>query len=372
VKIATTTIAILGVTLSAFAQQPGLSIRANIQHLPAGKWVFYQEQGGSGRQDSVQTNAGGFSLHIPIKSGEGNNYLLSIGQKLNLEDANSILTIYLDEGELEITGGGPLFKDVLLSGSPWVDEHNDYLYSIGNEGIVALREKQADIFRRKDTAAMATLMDELMVIMGKRREKAVQWIKDHPDSPVSAAAIQQEFRDADFEERDALFSGLTDAAKNNIPASDVAQRLALERLTAIGQQAPDFTQHDPDGNPVSLADFRGQYVLIDFWASWCVPCREENPNLVAAYKKFKDKNFTVLGVSLDNPGKKADWLAAIEKDGLTWTHVSDLSGWDNVVAKQYQVHGVPDNFLIDPTGKIVARKLYGGDLDQVLETMLNR
>ena len=283
-----------------------------------------------------------------------------------------MLPLYLDEGLLEITGAGPLFKGASLSGSPWANEQNDFLNAVGNEKIVALREKQADIFRREDTAAMGSLMDELKTILIERHDSAAQWIIAHPNSPISAVAIHQDFRDVDFEEREALFSGLTDAAKNNIPARDVAQRLAMEKPTAIGQQAPEFTQNDPDGNPVSLADFRGQYVLVDFWASWCVPCREENPNLVAAYKKFKDKNFTVLGVSLDHPGKKADWLAAIEKDGLPWMHVSDLMGWDNAAAKQYNVRGIPDNFLIDPTGKIVAKKLYGTELVNVLETVLNQ
>src|SRR5690606_4249807 len=138
-KTALMTIAIVCTTLSAFAQQPGLTIRATIQDLPAGKWVYYREQGGDDKRDSVKTHAGGFSLHIPIHAGEGNNYMISIER--NFEDANSLLFLYLDEGDLEIEGEGPLFKGATFSGSPWVHDYNDFLDAVGNEKIVALREK---------------------------------------------------------------------------------------------------------------------------------------------------------------------------------------------------------------------------------------
>jgi peroxiredoxin len=140
---------------------------------------------------------------------------------------------------------------------------------------------------------------------------------------------------------------------------------------AIGSKELDFTQNDTTGKPVSLASFKGKYVLVDFWASWCAPCRAENPNVVKAYQKYKDKGFTVLGVSLDGESTKIAWLKAIDKDGLAWTQVSDLKGWKNEVAKLYDVKSIPQNFLIDPNGVIVGKNLRGDELNKKLASIFN-
>jgi peroxiredoxin len=155
--------------------------------------------------------------------------------------------------------------------------------------------------------------------------------------------------------------------KKDDPTAPKATPAATGKI-AIGNMAPDFTMADTEGKQVSLSSFKGKYVLVDFWASWCGPCRGENPNVVANFNKYKSKNFTILGVSLDED--KTAWLGALKKDNLTWTHVSDLKGWSNAAAKMYGVESIPFNLLLDPTGKIIATDLRDVDLGKKLGEIL--
>ena len=154
---------------------------------------------------------------------------------------------------------------------------------------------------------------------------------------------------------------------NKTVQSFVAHMQEIQPLS-VGQEAPDFGSETPDGEVVKLSDLRGQYVLVDFWAAWCTPCRHENPNIVAQYHQFKDRGFTVLGVSLDRD--RAAWLKAIEDDKLEWTHVSDLKMWESEVGRLYNISAIPASFMIDPEGKIVAKNLRGPALGQFLEKTL--
>ena len=192
------------------------------------------------------------------------------------------------------------------------------------------------------------------------------FVKTNPGAFASVLLLDGNARTMELQELESLYHALSPTYKETRSGKSIVKGIEARKITAIGKTAPDFTQPDTLGRAVKLSDLRGKYVLVDFWASWCGPCRAENPNLVKSFNRFKDKGFTVLGVSLDQPGKKEAWMAAIHKDGLAWTQVSDLKFWDNEAAVLYGIKAVPANLLLDREGKIIAKDLRGAELDKKL------
>lgn len=286
-----------------------------------------------------------------------------------------VLELYVERGRTTITGKDSV-KTATIKGSPVSADHirlkemaaaNNARF---NREYAALKAR-ADAEGHSEPAAVGVnaLINKLAFYNDSVN---LAFIAQNPDSYVSLVTlIEMAGTFIDVPAIDPLYNSLSPAIRNTPVGVAFGIKLNGLREFANGAIAPDFTQNDTNGKPVKLSDFRGKYVLLDFWASWCGPCRMENPAVVKAYNAYKDKNFTVLGVSLDYPGKKADWLAAIEKDGLPWTHVSDLQGRNNAVAQRYKVTAIPFNLLIDPAGKIIGRNLRGEKLREKLAGILN-
>jgi thiol-disulfide isomerase/thioredoxin len=223
---------------------------------------------------------------------------------------------------------------------------------------------------KKDKRQLDSVEALLKTMYDRQRQVASQFITAHPHSYASAFALNQRYNyNPDIPELEHLFALLDPEIQQSFFGRNIKQTIAKGTLTGIGRPAPSFSQADADGRPVSLASLKGQYLLLDFWASWCGPCRAENPNVVKAYKRYHPKGFEILGISLDD--RKDQWLAAVKKDGLNWKQVSDLKGGYNSAAILYGVQVIPTNYLLDKDGTIIAANLRGDDLEKKLAELLH-
>ncbi|MEI7627687.1 MAG: TlpA disulfide reductase family protein [Bacteroidota bacterium] len=225
------------------------------------------------------------------------------------------------------------------------------------------------INQEKDQNLRSTMMKEFTDLKQQVIDSASAFMYKKPGSSVSPFVLYaiSPLMEGGTSQLEPYYTKFSGNALKGPYATALGKAINDAKLGSVGSMAIDFTQKDVTGKPVSLSSFKGKYVLLDFWASWCGPCRQENPNLVRAYNRYKAKNFTVLGISLDQ--EKSRWLDAIKADGLTWTQLSDLKYWNNAVAQIYKIQSIPANMLIDPTGRIVGKNLRGAELDEMLKSI---
>ncbi|HWK06753.1 MAG TPA: TlpA disulfide reductase family protein [Puia sp.] len=274
---------------------------------------------------------------------------------------------YLSGGETTVTG--PNLKTAAIKGGQPQADYGVLTSKLKPlDDTAALYSKEIHEYSKaKDTNAAKLLYPKMSALRLKGDQIEEDFIRANGNSYVSLdllagrSSVSTLIDPITFEP---LYNGLSENLKSTAKGKKMAANLASAKKFALGAPVLNFTQNDTSGNPVSSASLKGKYVLIDFWASWCGPCRMENPNLLKAYNQFKDKNFEILGVSLDD--KKQPWVEAIQKDKTPWIHVSDLKGWENVVAMEYGITAVPQNFLIDPNGIIIAKNLRGDALSKKL------
>lgn len=343
----------------SFAQS-GFVITGNVSGIADGSEVrINNTQEGNALVAKATSKGGAFMIKGTVP--EPGLYFLTLGK----EQAQHI---YLENKLIKVSGSKKDIKNLKVEGSA---SHNDFVQfrNTFNPLIGELNGKAALLERANDEKKRAQLVKEFDSLSSLTQMEVRKFISSKPSSYVAPFVlfVTSQLADDPFQMEQHYNLLSAEIRQSNIGKS-LASYIAYNKVGAVGTDALDFSQADVDGKDISLSSFRGKYVLVDFWASWCKPCREENPNVVKAYNKFNAKNFTILGVSLDQA--KDAWLNAIRKDGLTWTNVSDLQFWNNAAAALYHVQGIPQNFLIDPNGKIIARNLRGAALESKLCELL--
>jgi len=365
--------------LLAFSQAPETFVlkgKAGNLNSPVRVYLTYR-LGANMVVDSAQINNGSFAFTGDVLN--PTNAFLVIDHKgvgfNKLDSTADVLSFYIDKGEFAVSGPDSIAK-ATITGSKINDENKKLMSELEpvfrHARQLAAETRAASRAQQNTAEFQNTMQAKYKALQAEQKTILKSFILLNPDSYLSLLALSSVGGPApNPAELDPLYNALSQRLKETETAKVLKKALDDLRSTAIGSIAPDFVQNDVNGVPVRLSSFRGKYVLVDFWASWCGPCRQENPNVVKVYNKYKDKNFTIIGVSLDRADGKSNWLAAIKSDGLRWTQVSDLKFWNNQVAALYKVTSIPSNFLVDPIGKIIARDLRGDDLENKLKELLD-
>jgi peroxiredoxin len=319
---------------------------------PAKAFLFHSE-GKIVKVDSAAIERGIFLLKAK-STGDSTPIYLTISPSGNqlARTGNKAFRFYTDSAVITVTSPDSI-SNIKITGGPF------------NRDADALKAALAPIEARMEAAKKD---DDDPVFYQQKKAAWRQFILSHPGSILSLDALNSlGGSSAEPAEVEPLFMSLSEAVRASRKGKEYAAKIVEWKKLVIGAKAPDFTLYDTLGKPVSLHNFKGKYVLLDFWASWCPPCRAESPFIAKAFAAYQSKNFTVVGITLDNPDKKEAWLKAVHDDHLTWTQVSSPVMWENAAATAYSVKSIPQNFLIGPDGTILAKNLRGDALHQKLK-----
>ena len=348
---------VLGAILSSCSSKPHYTVKGKIEG--SDSITFYLQKREAGKLvsiDSAVSRKGSFTL----KGG-----LVDHPQLVQLVAGNTKkrTAFYLENSEIVVKGSLDSLYKAKITGSKSQDEYQTFVDS--NKPLSDLYSKLIIKYQAasqsgdiKNTAILEKQGDSIQTEMIKLQKN---FVKNHPASYVTPSFVVSLSYEMEAEDIESMVKGLDTAIAALPQIKDLEERVKIMKSVSVGQKAPDFTLSDPNGTPVALSSkFGPKLLLIDFWASWCQPCRQENPNVVKVYNEFHKKGFDIVGVSLDKT--KDSWVKAISDDKLAWTHVSDLQYWSNAAAKMYAVNSIPANFLLDETGKIIGKNLRGQDL----------
>jgi peroxiredoxin len=294
------------------------------------------------------------------------HYLSVMGQR-----AKTIL--FVENTEMTVSGNVENLEQIAVTGSQTHDEYNEVNSRIQETGeeYMALYQEAREVAAAGDEAKAAELMQQVEEMYESTNTMQADFVRNNPESYAAPYFLSRVQYGMEVDELDKLVNALDPKLKEVPSIVALTERIEKLKTVAVGQTAPDFTMNDPDGNPVKFSDIykQNEYTLLDFWAAWCGPCRQENPNIVAVYNDYKDKGFSVFGVSLDRD--RDAWLKAIDDDKLTWPHVSDLAYWNNSAAQLYAVNSIPSSLIVDKTGKIIAKNKRDEALREAVSELLD-
>jgi len=355
--------AILVLGLAVFACQTAkdeYSIKGSIAGVETGK-VYLQKlvDGQPENIDTADVVDGKFEFKGKIA--------MSDIRFLRLNEKDYIAQFFLDNASIKIEANKDSLRNTKITGSPTQDVFQIYINEMEklNKEVMALQGKYQNAMTSGNTNEAEKAKIDYQAMIDNNLVYSKNFVKEHPTSIVSAyitiAQLATQIEGAELDSIVSKFPAEISTSEYVVKLKKIVQE---QKKTAVGTIAPDFTMNDTEDKPVQLSSLRGKVVLIDFWASWCGPCRQENPNVVKVYQKYRTKGFEILGVSLDRG--KAEWLQAIKDDKLEWLHVSDLQYWQNAAARLYAVNSIPQSFLLDQDGKILAKGLRGEQLEKKL------
>ena len=345
-------------TLAACNAQSGYKVTGTVEGMPDGKAIIATVNGSSlDTLAKADVKNGSFEFTGNVSEPTG-AYIMVIGQRgaipFMLENAN--ITVNAGQAGLTVNGS---------EGQKIYDQFMAINTTTQQEAMKLQQEYQA---ANGDQAKMQAVQEAYAKLMTDAQAKETELIKANPDSYVSTFVIVSGMGQMEYEQLKERYNLLGEKAKASAQGKAIAAQIAKLESTAIGQIAPNFTITTPEGESISLYDIKGKVKLIDFWASWCGPCRGENPHVVEIYKEYHPKGLEIFGVSLDN--NKEAWVKAIADDGLVWKHGSDLKGWQSAPAQLYSVSGIPHTVLLDENNKIIAKNLRGDELKQKIAELL--
>jgi peroxiredoxin len=355
---------VIAAVLASCTTKPHYVINANIsgsdtlifllQKREAGKYVTI---------DSAASKSGHFKMQGVV------DYPQMV--MLTAKNTRNRAQFFLENAPLTISGKVDSLYNINVTGSKTQDEYKGYINNQKSfsDRYSSLYKEYQSASEAKDTAKQGAAERAINGLETEMTNNQKEFVKNNPSSFFTPMLLSNLSYEMSIEELENSVNALDTNVQKVQIVKDLKDQVKALKLVAIGQKAPDFTMNDPEGKPVTLASKIGsKLLLIDFWASWCGPCRQENPNVVKVYAEYHKKGFDILGVSLDR--SKEDWVKAIADDKLTWSHVSDLKYWDNAAAKQYAVRAIPSNILLDETGTIIGRNLRGEDLAKKVTEVL--